>query len=110
MNRKGEKMGWIGGWFGGFIWLGLLSIVWVFQNKISNGMIGIMVFIVILFVREIMGILNKLFGVKQPETIPKLGRNDLCWCGSGEKYKKCHLESDMKKQSRLRASTCSVSS
>ncbi|MBC2716071.1 MAG: hypothetical protein HF978_12260 [Desulfobacteraceae bacterium] len=46
MNRKGEKMGWIGGWSGGFIWLGLLSIVWVFQNKISNGMIGIMVFIV----------------------------------------------------------------
>jgi hypothetical protein len=21
----------------------------------------------------------------------KLGRNDLCWCGSGEKYKYCHL-------------------
>ena len=45
MNRKGEKIGWIGGWSGAFIWLGLLSIVWVFQNKISNGMIGIMVFI-----------------------------------------------------------------
>jgi len=46
MNRNGEKLGWIGGWLGGFIWLGLLSIVWIFQNKISNGMIGIMVFIV----------------------------------------------------------------
>ncbi len=22
----------------------------------------------------------------------KLGRNDLCWCGSGLKFKKCHLE------------------
>jgi methionyl aminopeptidase len=22
------------------------------------------------------------------------GRNDACWCGSGQKYKKCHLESD----------------
>ena len=22
------------------------------------------------------------------------GRNDPCWCGSGQKYKKCHLESD----------------
>ena len=22
------------------------------------------------------------------------GRNDLCWCGSGKKYKKCHLVSD----------------
>lgn len=21
-------------------------------------------------------------------------RNDLCWCGSGKKYKKCHMESD----------------
>ena len=25
----------------------------------------------------------------------KLARNDLCWCGSGKKYKKCHLESDI---------------
>jgi hypothetical protein len=23
-----------------------------------------------------------------------LGRNDPCWCGSGEKYKKCHLAKD----------------
>ena len=22
---------------------------------------------------------------------PKIGRNDPCWCGSGKKYKKCHL-------------------
>lgn len=22
------------------------------------------------------------------------GRNDECWCGSGKKYKKCHLEFD----------------
>jgi preprotein translocase subunit SecA len=26
----------------------------------------------------------------------KLGRNDPCWCGSGKKYKKCHLEADEK--------------
>jgi hypothetical protein len=25
---------------------------------------------------------------------PKLGRNEPCWCGSGKKYKKCHLDSD----------------
>jgi hypothetical protein len=25
---------------------------------------------------------------------PKLGRNDPCWCGSGNKYKKCHLAAD----------------
>ncbi len=24
----------------------------------------------------------------------KLGRNALCWCGSGEKYKRCHLDRD----------------
>ncbi len=25
---------------------------------------------------------------------PKIGRNDPCWCGSGKKYKKCHLDKD----------------
>jgi len=25
----------------------------------------------------------------------KPGRNDACWCGSGKKYKKCHLDSDL---------------
>ncbi|MBI1919187.1 SEC-C domain-containing protein, partial [Candidatus Microgenomates bacterium] len=25
----------------------------------------------------------------------KLGRNDPCWCGSGKKYKKCHLNDDL---------------
>ena len=25
---------------------------------------------------------------------PKLGRNDPCWCGSGKKYKKCHMDAD----------------
>ena len=25
-----------------------------------------------------------------------LHRNDLCWCGSGLKYKRCHLEFDEK--------------
>ena len=25
---------------------------------------------------------------------PRPGRNDPCWCGSGKKYKKCHLEAD----------------
>lgn len=24
----------------------------------------------------------------------KIGRNDPCWCGSGQKYKKCHFEFD----------------
>lgn len=25
---------------------------------------------------------------------PKIGRNDPCWCGSGKKYKKCHMPLD----------------
>ncbi len=27
-------------------------------------------------------------------TRPKLGRNEPCWCGSGKKYKKCHMRTD----------------
>jgi SEC-C motif-containing protein len=27
-----------------------------------------------------------------------LGRNDLCWCGSGKKYKRCHLSDDTRKR------------
>ncbi|MBI2378514.1 MAG: preprotein translocase subunit SecA [Deltaproteobacteria bacterium] len=29
----------------------------------------------------------------------KVGRNDPCWCGSGKKYKKCHLEADEQRPS-----------
>jgi preprotein translocase subunit SecA len=34
----------------------------------------------------------------KPQTVrntgPQLGRNDPCWCGSGKKYKNCHMKSD----------------
>jgi len=30
----------------------------------------------------------------KPAVEVALGRNDVCWCGSGKKYKKCHLKSD----------------
>jgi len=33
--------------------------------------------------------------------LDKLNRNDYCWCGSGKKYKKCHLEFDLEAE-RLR--------
>ena len=37
-------------------------------------------------------------GGKDPEApVVKPGRNDACWCGSGRKYKKCHLPEDEKK-------------
>ena len=31
--------------------------------------------------------------------IMKLGRNDPCHCGSGKKYKKCHEDADLAKES-----------
>jgi uncharacterized protein YecA (UPF0149 family) len=39
-----------------------------------------------------------------PETdeIPVLGRNDRCWCGSGKKYKACHLTADDRKRAGQR--------
>ncbi len=49
MNRKGEKIGWAGGWFGGFIWLLILSIVWLFQRKFLFGTFGIILFVVAIF-------------------------------------------------------------
>lgn len=32
----------------------------------------------------------------------KLGRNDICWCGSGIKYKKCHYNFDSKLELAVR--------
>ncbi len=46
-----------------------------------------------------MKILERLFNNKKTETEKaELGRNDVCWCGSGKKYKRCHLDSDAHKQ------------
>jgi len=36
-------------------------------------------------------------------TVMKLGRNDPCHCGSGKKYKQCHLEKDEAKERAARA-------
>jgi uncharacterized protein YecA (UPF0149 family) len=33
------------------------------------------------------------------------GRNEPCWCGSGEKYKRCHLDDDRRK-AQAQASSC----
>ena len=30
------------------------------------------------------------------QKVQKIGRNDHCWCGSGHKYKDCHLDFDEK--------------
>jgi preprotein translocase subunit SecA len=33
---------------------------------------------------------NSTGSQQQPKSAPKVGRNELCPCGSGKKYKKCH--------------------
>jgi hypothetical protein len=57
-----------------------------------------------------LGFFKKLFSSVSSDSPPTLGRNDPCWCGSGKKYKKCHMESDERKRTRTRAETCSVPS
>lgn len=36
------------------------------------------------------------FKKRKKEEYPKLDRNELCWCGSGRKYKQCHMAFDDK--------------
>lgn len=46
-----------------------------------------------------MKILERLFKSGEDEKKKEgLGRNDLCWCGSGKKYKRCHLDGDEEKR------------
>jgi hypothetical protein len=33
----------------------------------------------------------------RPQSQPKPGRNDPCWCGSGKRYKDCHWRSDLQR-------------
>jgi hypothetical protein len=59
-----------------------------------------------------MGLLKSLanFFRSEPDTVPvNLGRNDLCWCGSGKKYKKCHLPADEKKLNKQYPANCGSS-
>jgi len=52
---------------------------------------------------------DKLFN-RPPKSAMNLGRNDVCWCGSGKKYKKCHYASDKKHFSaETMRNTCSTS-
>jgi hypothetical protein len=43
-NRNGEKVGWIGGWLGGFLWVLVLAVVFLFQNKLEKGGLGLALF------------------------------------------------------------------
>jgi len=48
--------------------------------------------------------LKKMVGIETAQPDFTLGRNDICWCGSGRKYKTCHLASDDRKRSADRGS------
>jgi len=48
-----------------------------------------------------LGLLDQKLPPQPTVLVPKLGRNDACWCGSGKKYKKCHLPQDEKEKVRL---------
>ncbi len=43
-----------------------------------------------------MKILNRFINKKEDKE--ELGRNAPCWCGSGKKYKRCHLDNDAHKR------------
>jgi len=49
--------------------------------------------------------LGKFFNGSSTKPDTSLNRNDVCWCGSGVKYKRCHLEKDLEK-SRRKADAC----
>lgn len=38
--------------------------------------------------------LRNLMSPRAPQPRAETGRNEPCWCGSGKKYKKCHLSKD----------------
>jgi hypothetical protein len=43
-TRRGEKIGWTAGWLGGFIWVAGLSLVFLYQQKWLQGLIGLLLF------------------------------------------------------------------
>lgn len=40
-DRSGEKTGWVGGWYGTFLWVLILSVIFLFQGKTLEGVIGL---------------------------------------------------------------------
>ncbi len=52
------------------------------------------------------GMLRALRKNERVAPVTKPGRNGACWCGSGKKYKKCHLPTDEK--SAAEKASCSV--
>lgn len=49
MDRRGEKIGWIAGWLGGFLWLAVLAAVFLYRGKPVFGISGLLLFLVAVF-------------------------------------------------------------
>jgi len=52
------------------------------------------------------GIANMFSSKEEQDQGKNPGRNELCWCGSGKKYKKCHLMEDERKAKRNYGLNC----
>jgi hypothetical protein len=44
-RRKGEKIGWLGGWLGSFFWLFLMGCVFVFQGRWFSAAVAMGLFV-----------------------------------------------------------------
>jgi len=39
-NRRGEKIGWTAGWIGGFLWVAVLAVLFLFQGRYPQSILG----------------------------------------------------------------------
>ncbi len=53
---------------------------------------------------SILDSIKRLIAGPEFQPIPAIGRNERCWCGSGRKYKACHLAADDRKKAANRSS------
>jgi hypothetical protein len=52
-----------------------------------------------------MKFLERLMGAgRNDQKKTEMGRNDICWCGSGKKYKRCCLDRDERERRKKNGS------
>lgn len=49
-ERKGERIGWTWGWTGGFVWVPIVSAVFLWQGHLAAGLVGLALFVLAIFV------------------------------------------------------------
>jgi len=42
VDRRGEKIGWLAGWIGGFSWIAILSIIFMAKGQWASGCVGLL--------------------------------------------------------------------